>query len=303
MLNKIINSIKNHTFLNIIKSKIRIVLRIKNRNVYDDYLKCKEYEKLYNKYKNIINLGVDETLKKAKSNIIWVCWLQGIENAPELVRACINSLKSSMKEKEIIILTNDNINKYIELPNYIINKWKRGIIPNAQYSDIIRTALLCKYGGCWIDATVLCTANKFPNYIEENDLFVYKQIDLYGFDKDLIPILASNWFIYSETNNPILLLTLELLYNYWKDNNRLRHYLIYHLFFAMACRRYPEIWNKIPVFNNHSPHTMQFELLNNYSKERWNQLKKISDFHKLNRRLKSDSNKKTIYNYIIDNYL
>lgn len=303
MLKKIINSIKNRTFFKSIKIRLRIVFRIKNRNVYSDYLKCQEYRKLEKKYLKIIKDGVNENLERFKSNKIWICWLQGIEDAPEIVRACVNSVKINLHDKEIIILDKSNIKKYIELPEYIERKWKKGIIPNAQYTDILRTALLCKYGGGWIDATVLCTASNLPDYIEKSKLFVYSQMDLYGNKKDITPILISNWMIFSESNNPILLLTLTLLYSYWKDYKKLTNYFIYHLFFSMSCRRYSNIWRQVPVFNNHSPHTLQYEILNRYSDNRWKQIIEMSDFHKLNRRIVDNNDNKSFYNYIINKYL
>lgn len=303
MVKKIWKAIRKGTLFNSIKVRTRFVLRIKNRNVYSEYLKCKEYERLEKKYNKIIKNGIDEKLPRIKSNKIWICWLQGIENAPEIVKACINSVKKTMKNKELIIITSNNINEYIHLPNYIEKKVKLGIIPFAQYTDIIRTALLCKYGGGWIDSTVLCTAAEIPDYIEESSLFVYHQMDLYSYKKDLTPINLSNWLIFSESNNPILLLTLKLLYKYWEDNNSLTNYFIYHLFFTIASRRYKEIWDNVPVFNNHGPHTLQQEIMKEYSKKRWNQLITISDFHKLNRRQDYSNIPNSFYNFILKEYL
>ena len=303
MIKKVINSIKNGNILASINSRLRIVWRIKNRNVYSEHIKCKEYEKLKKKYNILIRNGVNENLNKEKSNKIWICWLQGIENAPDIVKACINSIKKSMSKKEIILLTSENLNNYVKIPEIIKKKVEAGIIPLAQFTDIIRTEVLCSYGGGWIDSTVLCTADKMPDYIENSKFFVYQQLDLHSYKKDLIPIKLSNWLIFSESNNPILLLTLQLLYKYWEDHNRLTNYFIYHLFFTMATERYPDVWKNVPVYNNHSPHTMQQEIMNDYSKVRWEQLKKISDFHKLNRRMDYSNFSNSLFKYILQEYL
>ena len=74
------------------------------------------------------------------------------------------------------------------------------------------------------------------------------------------------------------------------------------MFFAMACRKYPKSWEKVPTYNNHSPHTLQYELQNEFNEERWKQITEIADFHKLNRRIKIDNKKNTYYKYIIENY-
>ena len=38
-----------------------------------------------------------------------------------------------------------------------MEKWEKGRIPAAMFSDLLRVELLIKYGGTWIDSTVLCT--------------------------------------------------------------------------------------------------------------------------------------------------
>jgi len=45
----------------------------------------------------------------------------------------------------------------VELPGYIVEKWEKGRIPAAMFSDLLRVELLIKYGGTWIDSTVFCT--------------------------------------------------------------------------------------------------------------------------------------------------
>lgn len=302
MVERFINSIQTGNIWRSIKIRLRFVFRIKNKNVYTEYLKCREYDKLFKKYNYLISQGVDDSLPRKRGRKIWICWLQGLENAPDLVKSCVNSINQMKSDYEIVLLTSSNIKQYIELPGFIEEKREKGIIPFAQYTDILRTALLCKYGGGWIDSSVLCTANELPQYIEDAPLFVYRQMDLYSYNKDLTPIVASNWLMFSESNNPIMLLTLKLLYKYWEEHNKLTHYFIYHLFFSMATRRYPKIWNEVPVFNNHSPHTMQQELSRKYNKRRWLNLVSMSAFHKLNRRLDFSNDSESLYSYIVSRY-
>ena len=91
------------------------------------------------------------------SRKIWVCWMQGMEAAPELVKVCYASLHRYLKDRENILLTNENVHKYVTLPEDIERKRRDGKIPMAHYTDMLRLELLIKYGGTWIDATVLCT--------------------------------------------------------------------------------------------------------------------------------------------------
>lgn len=300
MIKKIINSIKKGTFFINIRKVFRIGGYIKNKNVYHEYTVQKEYYKLEKKYKSIIREGVDISLPRNQSNKIWICWLQGLDEAPELVKACVASVKKNMPDKEVIILNKENISQYIQLPEHIIKKVEKGCIPLAHFSDILRVALLCKYGGGWLDSTVLCTSNNVPNYISNANLFVYQQVDLVR--QDNASIVLSNWLIFAESNHPILLLTLKLLYQYWRDNNHITQYFFFHILFTLATRRYPEEWNRVPVFNNRSPHILQFELKENFKEERWEQIKAMSCFHKLNRYEDFSENNNSFYNYIISEY-
>lgn len=43
----------------------------------------------------------------------------------------------------------------MKLPDYIVKKWEKGRIPADLFSDLLRLELLIRYGGTWIDSTVL----------------------------------------------------------------------------------------------------------------------------------------------------
>ena len=260
------------------------------------------YRKLKRKYRKI--LINDEPIindKKLieKSNKIWICWFQGIENAPELVKACYNSVLKNYKDKQIIVLTEENYKQYVDIPEYILKKWEKGYITFAHFSDILRIELLSKYGGLWLDSTIFTTKRSELVFNENIELFVYKQVDLDR--KNPLSIVASSWLMYSNKNNNIINLTKKLLYQYWKDYNHAINYNIFHIFFKFATEVYKDEWDKVPTFNNISPHILQFELNDDFQEMRFNEIKNMSDFHKLNWRIKSE-NKNSFYNYIVNNY-
>ena len=53
------------------------------------------------------------------SSTIWVCWFQGMEEAPELVKMCYKSLKKYNGYHDIFVLTDENIASYEKFPTYI----------------------------------------------------------------------------------------------------------------------------------------------------------------------------------------
>ena len=260
------------------------------------------YRKLKRKYRKILindkPIINDERIIE-ESDKIWICWFQGIENAPELVKACYNSVLKNYKDKEIIVLTEENYKKYVDMPEHIIKKWEKGYITFAHFSDILRIELLSKYGGLWLDSTIFTTKRSELVFNENIELFVFKQVDLDR--KNSLAVVASNWLIYANKNNNIINLTKKLLYYYWKDYNYAINYNIFHIFFKLATEVYKDEWKNVPTFNNISPHILQFELNDDFQEIRFNEIKNMSDFHKLNWRIKSE-NKNSFYNYIVDNY-
>lgn len=108
--------------------------------------------------------------------IIWWSWLQGESEAPELAKVCLESLRKNFPDYKIVIVTNDNLDNYVKLPQTILDKFNAGWIKGAHFADIIRLNLLAKYGGVWMDATVFCTGNRFIKVIEISDMFMYQNL-------------------------------------------------------------------------------------------------------------------------------
>ena len=68
---------------------------------------------------------------------IWVLWYQGIEKAPDIVRCCVESIKEYSNGHQVIVLSEDNLHEYIELPDFIMEKFKKGYITRTHLSDLI----------------------------------------------------------------------------------------------------------------------------------------------------------------------
>ena len=152
--------------------------------------------KLRKKYKKKIQAFVSEIEKEnyeqKKSNIVWVCWFQGMEKAPDLVKKCFDSLKANLTNKELIVITEENYKDYITFPEFIEEKIVDGIITKTHLSDLLRLELLINYGGTWIDATVFCSGANYPEYLFDSDLLMYQDLKP-GYDGHSARI--SSWFI------------------------------------------------------------------------------------------------------------
>lgn len=236
----------------------------------------KAYLLLRKQYNSFLDNLPLYTLKSTeKTKIIWWCWLQGEAKAPLLCRKCLNSLRDHFKDYEIKVVTEDNYLQFVHLPDYILEKYHDGIISRTHFSDILRTCLLAELGGVWIDSTVLCTGYHEP--IFDYPIFVFQD---WKFNQKQ-PAVASNWMISAWKEHPIMLTMRDLLFEYWRTHDKLVNYFVFHLFFHMVTEKYNEEWSKLPRFSNIPPHLLQFELFNKFSDNRFKQLSRMSDFHKL----------------------
>ena len=53
-------------------------------------------------------------LERRRSNKVWVCWLQGMDNAPYIVKKCYKSLQENLIDRNIIVITSDNFEDYVQ---------------------------------------------------------------------------------------------------------------------------------------------------------------------------------------------
>ncbi len=90
---------------------------------------------------------------------VWCCWWQGEAQMPEPVKLCHARLKQVLPadRAQLHLITLDNYRDYVELPAHITEKFEKKIITMTTMSDVLRFALLEKYGGYWLDATVFFT--------------------------------------------------------------------------------------------------------------------------------------------------
>ena len=265
--------------------------------------KMRVFNKLSKKYLPMIKeFDSDYSLEKypqSKSNKVWVFWMQGMDKAPALVQRCYSSLQENLKDREIILITEKNLNEYVQFPDYIMEKLKRGIITYTHLSDLLRVELLIRYGGTWLDSTVFCSGSNIPRYMLDSDFFVFQNLRP-GDNGNVLNF--SSWFMTSCSNNKILLLTRELLYAYWKKNNSMIDYFLIHHFMMIVAKYYKEDWNRIIQFPNSLPHVLLLMLFEPFNQEKWNAVTAACPFHKLAyKRSKEEMEcEGTFYKYIME---
>lgn len=160
-----IRLLKEYYHLGIIGALVRkavecLVHRRSLKNVYA-VVSERAAERLKESYSPLIERPTPEIVNPSSliehRTVVWFCWLQGMEAVPEMVRVCYESVCRYLPDKEVVLIDEENFGDYVALPEFIMEKRKKGFIPAALFSDILRLELLIKYGGTWIDSTVLMT--------------------------------------------------------------------------------------------------------------------------------------------------
>lgn len=211
-------------------------------------------------YKHI-KFEKNSELIKVKNLKIWVYWGQGFDNAPALVKKCLLEMKKNLKY-DVIELDENNFSEYINIPEHIIIKLKKGIITRTHFSDILRLNLLSQYGGIWIDSTCLITS-EMNSFIKHNNNII--SCKLKDSNRYVSHERWSSWLIGTKyINSEFKKMSLFLDY-YWQKNNELIHYYLIDYLLLYEYEKNKDFRKKIDNIEllSFSP----FELINNIEKK------------------------------------
>jgi len=260
-----------------------------------NYIKT-DLEFLVNKYKHLIKneKNIDE------NSPIWMMWYQGIKNAPPIVLSCIQSIILNKAKHPLIIISKYNLEKYIKLPSFIKNKFENKSFSITHFSDIIRMALLSKFGGYWIDSTYFISTH----LTKVNTSFFTLKLK-YCFTNNIffINCLWSGNFMAVSKNSFIATYGYMALIYYWEKYNSLLNYFLidYIIYIAYEnVKEFKDIIINLPYINCNI-FSLARSLESVYRKRDFN-----CSFNKLNkivnRTLYKEGKNLTNYGYIISKY-
>lgn len=265
------------------KKELIPVVLVKERPVMDIIFQWRAYRFLKRKYLPKLrlynNTRIMDKSSLSATKTIWVFWMQGEESAPPIVKKCIQSIRRHAGFCEVKVITKDNITNFMETPKYIEKALEEKRMSLTFFSDYVRITLLTKYGGIWIDATVLLT-DDIPNKIAESPLFLFQHAP----QCTEIPVVGSSWFLVSKAHNPILEQVKFLVEEYWQHERHLCNYYLLHLLLTLVLRLNDEnmqILKQMPYYSNGECHLLQFALADKFEEQRFNDICSKSFCHKL----------------------
>ncbi len=270
--------------------KHKKVETILNKELYDIIEKYQKVE-----YENNDRLA---------SKHIWSFWWQGEDAAPEIIKLCMASMRANKGEFTVTVIDRNNYKEWIELPDYILDKVNRGLISITHLSDIIRMALLNKYGGVWLDATVIML-NKIEDSWLRYPYFTAKQ------KEKACPIVSKyRWtgsFVIGKKRFPYYSFLMECFLEYWKNHNEMIDYFLIDYLTDIAYSTlafYRKSFNELPE-NNIKMYNAALHMNEEFDYQKYKQLKECTILFKIQRRnqyIKNYKGKETLYGYLYNKY-
>lgn len=240
--------------------------------------------------------------KKEADGRIWIFWWQGYENAPQIVKKCINSIRKNAGAHPVILLTKENWQEYAYIPEYITRKVETGAISLTHFSDILRMVLLAEHGGLWLDATIF-VSKEIPEYCFSLPYFSIH------YKNPASRIAKGKWTVFCQAGQKKSIIhsfCRDIFFSYLKKYNKLIDY--FFLDYAMLAG-----YNNIPAFkklvdsipfNNQGVKELDRHFNDEFSRELFSSVLENSVFFKLNwkREYKEKTDgKQTIYSWFMEN--
>ena len=196
---------------------------------------------------------------------IWFLWYEGIEEMPDLIKANYNKLKKLNDGiNQVILITKDNIDDYIDIPEEIKNKAGRQL-SYSHFSDLIRAMLLAKYGGCWIDSTCFCT-KPITEGVKDRQFFSCRTNGC-----DLQLPANSEWVTWFQASNKVgyklFRFSQEMQLAFWKKEDWVIDYLYHDYIIRCAYNHFPDIKKDIDSLpeNNTDRSLMMYKMGEEYN--------------------------------------
>lgn len=182
--------------------------------------------------------------------IIWMLWLQGWNEAPTIVRACLKTWQAHNPDWMIHALSASEVRDYVDLPPLSSSIASEAIPPEAQ-SDLIRITLLERYGGVWVDSTVYC--------LRPLDAWLPEKLNsgFFAFARPAPDRMLSSWFLAAFKGNYIVQEWQRRVLSYWAQRTERHHYFWLHYLFAQGYTSDPHFrasWDSTPEELANTPH-------------------------------------------------
>ena len=241
---------------------------------------------------------------------VWVCWWQGLDSAPDIVKRCVESIYRYVPKDsaQIHFITFDNYMEYAGFSQVVVDRYNAGRISLTHLADILRVQLLNMYGGLWVDATYFISDNRIADIINDEAYTVKTVIPSWNGDV----IAKGKWavnFLKFMKGSPLSGFCTEAFEIYWSLRDEPLDYFLLDRIIKVAYDNIPVIRKQIDGIsaNNISSLKLMEIISNSYDEAVWNDMKRDTFAFKLSYKepveLYTEDGKETFYNKLQHNIL
>lgn len=152
---------------------------------------------------------------------IWICWWQGKEHMPDLAKLCMRYVEKNKGQHKIIFVDQDNFQQYVTLPDFLLERLEKGKISITHFTDVLRFALLQKYGGIWLDALIMMVSP-----LNISNLYFYTNKNIPKNNNYVSQCRWTGGVLACGKNNPLVSFVYESYVSYWKKNQIAIDYML-----------------------------------------------------------------------------
>lgn len=237
---------------------------------------------------------------------VWICWWQGIENAPEYVKLCVESVKNNIPSThtQLHLISLENVLEYVQFPDHIIKKFNEGKITLTHLSDILRAELLFRYGGMWIDATYY-VQNPLPVELFTGNPIFTQKTEKPLWEADIVQGRWAGNLLKGPAGFVLFQFMTEAFCEYWKKNDSMIDYYLIDYIIAVAYENLPAVKEALDscAYNNQKVFELHNRINEPFDQHVFDMITSDTQFFKL----RSNSNynkitatgKETFYGYLV----
>lgn len=244
-------------------------------------------------------------LSHSDSMPIWVCWFQGVDSMPVLVKKCYESILKYTGNRKVNFIDDKNISTYIKLPEIIEKKYKTGKITKTHLTDILRMGLISQNSGMYMDCTLFLT-KKIPDYYFTVNIFpglkhpeekkwLYHHIENGRW---------TEYFIAScNKGSKLFSFVYDCLIKYWENNDEMIDYFLVDYYIDFAYSFFADVKSEIDSFPKNNFHNTALRncLNDTFDELKWKDICSDTFVNKLNWRIKKNENiKHSFWNELFD---
>ncbi len=181
---------------------------------------------------------------------IWALWLQGWDDAPEIVRACRRTWEALNPGWAFRPLTRESLPALLDERTMAVLTATPPPAPQT-VGDIVRLELLERYGGVWADATTYCL-QPLDTWLPEAAASGF-----FAFAKPGPDRMLSSWFLAAAPGSVLIARWAARLRAHYRDYaGRVHYFWLQHTF--AACYDYDfafrAVWDATPKILADGPH-------------------------------------------------